>query len=195
MIIYFVRHAIHALVTQALCGRSDTPLSYEGRAQADSLAAQFSRKQIDLVQSSPRRRAGETAKPIAAATRNVVQTVGQVDELDTGEWTGRSFESLSADPRWDAWNSAREEARPPGGESMGELQARVLAHLEVLRSCGKRSAVIVTHAEPIRAALLHYLAMPLRRFAEIQIDPASISVLRRSRKGLRVEEINLQELP
>ena len=37
--------------------------------------------------------------------------------------------------------------------------------------------MIVTHAEPIRAALMHYLALPLDDFQSVAIDPASVSTV------------------
>jgi broad specificity phosphatase PhoE len=56
------------------------------------------------------------------------------------------------------------------------LQARVVRHLEQLGDPGG-SIVIVSHAEPIRAALMHYLAIGLDDFHSIILDPASISTI------------------
>jgi probable phosphoglycerate mutase len=53
----------------------------------------------------------------------------------------------------------------------------VIEHLEQLKGI-VGDIVIVSHAEPIRAALMHYLAIPLDRFHSVQIDPASISTVR-----------------
>lgn len=196
MIIYLVRHGEHALVKTVLCGRSDgVALSAEGVEQARRLAAQFGRKPIDLVQTSPRQRAWQTAEPIAAAADIELDQAKAMDELDAGEWTGRSFQSLAGNPAWSAWNRRRCTERPPGGESMAELQARVLCHLEALRLAKANSVVIVTHAEPIRAALLHYSDMPLDRFAEVEVAPASISILCSEGVRFRANGINLQVLP
>ena len=59
---------------------------------------------------------------------------------------------------------------------MVALQRRVVRHVEHLRAVGG-SIVIVTHAEPIRAALMHYLALPLDDFQSVAIDPASVSTV------------------
>lgn len=196
MIVYLVRHGTHPLVNKVLCGRSDgVPLSAEGVEQAHRLAAYFADKPIEAVQSSPRQRAWQTALPIAAASEKVVEPAEGMDELDASGWTGCSFDSLAVDPAWNAWNSNREAARPPGGESMTELQARVTAHLNSLK-CGPANAiVIVSHAEPIRAALLLYRGIPLDRFAEIEIDPASISIVRSVGERFEAHEINIQVPP
>jgi broad specificity phosphatase PhoE len=196
VIVYLVRHGEHAQVNDVLCGRSDSsPLSAGGVEQARRLAAYFADKSVGAVQSSPRQRARQTALPIAAATENAVEQVDGMDELDVSGWTGRSFESLAADPAWKAWNSNRGGTRPPGGESMTELQARVLTHLKSLQQNAEDAIVIVSHAEPIRAALMHCLGMALDRFAEIEIAPASISVIRSVGERLRADEVNLKVLP
>jgi probable phosphoglycerate mutase len=195
-IIYLVRHGAHALVNEVLCGRrKGVSLSAEGVNQAAQLGALFAEKSIDLVQSSPRRRARETAGHIARATAREVDVTDDMDELDTGEWTGRSFASLAFDAGWKAWNKSRGSARPPGGESMAELQGRVLRHVEMLKESKASSVVVVTHAEPIRGALLHYRRMSLDRFAEIVVAPASVSILRSDGDRLRAGEINLRVRP
>ena len=73
-----------------------------------------------------------------------------------GAWTGAEFADLAPDERWRRWNEKRGSTQPPGGESMVALQRRVVRHVEHFRAVGG-SIVIVSHAEPIRAALMHYL--------------------------------------
>ena len=148
-----------------------------GRAQAERLASELASKSFDLVQSSPRLRAQQTAQAIAEHVGRAVETVDAFDELDVGEWTGLPFQTLSQDPRWHVWNTRRASARPPGGESMAELRDRVIGHLDALRNRAGASAIIVSHAEPIRAAVLHGRGMSLDRFDEIRIEPASVTVL------------------
>jgi probable phosphoglycerate mutase len=60
---------------------------------------------------------------------------------------------------------------------MALLQRRVIEHLEQLKGQGG-TIVIVSHAEPIRAAVMFYLGIPLDRFHSVAIDPASISTIR-----------------
>ena len=78
---------------------------------------------------------------------------------------------------------------------MAELQGRVLRHVEMLKESKASSVVVVTHAEPIRGALLHYRRMSLDRFAEIVVAPASVSILRSDGDRLRAGEINRRVRP
>jgi len=160
-------------------------LSPAGHEQASRLARQFADDRIDLVESSPQQRARETAQPIADALGVALRSDAGLDEIDLGEWTGSPFDRLGDDPRWRVWNERRGTSRPPGGESMRELQLRVVGYLERLRLSDK-NAVIVSHAEPIRAAILHYREIALDAFASIAIDPASVTVLSMGRRGVDV---------
>jgi probable phosphoglycerate mutase len=177
--VYLIRHAAHAFIDRVLVGRSpQVTLSTEGQLQARRLGRSLACEPIDRVQTSPQSRAVETAQPIADELALPVEIVLPMDELDMGDWTGLSFDELASDPRWHDWNSQRATARPPGGESMRELQERVLGHLSSLCEQHPDSAIaIVSHAEPIRAAILHYRGLPLDAFMQVRIDPCAVSVL------------------
>ena len=57
---------------------------------------------------------------------------------------------------WQRWNACRSMARPPRGETMAEVQARMLGellHIHATEPGGQ--FILVSHAEPIRATLLH----------------------------------------
>jgi len=142
------------------------------------------------VQSSPQRRARETAEPIARAFGLPIEIAPKMDELDAGLWSGASFEKLSSNAHWQAWNSKRSSTRPPGGESMHDLQKRVLDHLAALeREHSGEEIVLVSHAEPIRAAVLHYRGLPLDAFAQVSIAPGSVTVLRLNEQDGKIADM------
>ncbi|HZD92156.1 MAG TPA: histidine phosphatase family protein [Pseudolabrys sp.] len=191
---FLVRHATHGLIERVLMGRTDESiLTGEGRAQADRLGRFFAGRQVEEVQSSPRSRARDTAAPIATHLGRPIVIEPALNELDYGEWSGRSFESLCDDPHWHSWNRARGSTRVPGGETMAELQARTMAHLRHLHRQDSRGAfVLVSHAEVIRAALLHALGWPLDDFAKLDLAPASVSTVRAEDGRFAVAAINEQ---
>jgi broad specificity phosphatase PhoE len=150
-------------------------LSAAGLAQAEALARALKEEPIAGVQSSPEVRCIQTANAIARLLELPVEIEPALDEIDFGEWSGRSFASLGADPQWEQWNSQRERAAPPGGESMAEAQARILSHMARTREAGPNACIaMVTHAEIIRAVVLNAAGMPLRDWAAIEVEPASI---------------------
>ncbi|MGY3037042.1 broad specificity phosphatase PhoE [Bradyrhizobium sp. USDA 4354] len=194
-IIHLARHGHHALLGRVLCGRmKGVELDDLGCEEMARCVGTLSPRPT-LIQSSPQRRCMQSASILAAHFRLPVEIVPALDELDYGEWTGRSFDDLAPDSRWSRWNGRRGTSRPPGGESMRSLQNRIVAHLEQLRSDRNLDIVVaVSHAEPIRAALLHYSRMPLDEFLAIEIDPASISTLRADSRGMKITGIN-QRVP
>jgi broad specificity phosphatase PhoE len=183
---YLVRHASYALLGEVLAGCAlDVSLDRAGRRQVAGLAKEFSRRRpIGAVQSSPRRRTLQTARPIAERIGRPLEVEPALDEVDFGEWGGRRFAELAGDPRWRAWNESRGKERAPGGESMAEVQTRVVGHLERMRDRYPGAiVVIVSHCDVIRAALLHYRGQPLDAYAGISIPPAAVTILRLAHGG------------
>ncbi len=189
---HLVRHAAHDRVGSVLCGRMPgVHLGEVGREQARRLARRFANENVASVQTSPLERARETAEPIAAATGAAVEVNEGLLEIGFGEWTGRTFEALSGDARWAAWNGARAVNRPPGGEAMLEVQVRVIAVLEALRSAyPDRTLVLVSHADVIKAALLYHLGLPIDAYGRFDVDPASVSTLAVGDWGSRLIRMN-----
>jgi broad specificity phosphatase PhoE len=192
---FLVRHAAHELVDRVLCGRMPgVSLGEEGRAQARRAAERLARERIAAIHTSPLERARETAAPIAERLRLEPEVHEAINEIDLGQWAGRSFEDLSGEPRWQSWNNARAVSRPPWGESMLEVQARAVGNLEQARGAHPNQAVVlVSHADVIKAALLYYLGMPIDGYRLFDIGPASISTLVVGDWGAKV--LSMNEVP
>ncbi|HVX75152.1 MAG TPA: histidine phosphatase family protein [Bradyrhizobium sp.] len=189
--IHLVRHGHHALVAGVLCGRTPGIELDELGCRQMSLCARRILPRPCAIQCSPQRRAQQSAGILGWHLRLPVEIVAAVDELDCGDWTGRCFDELAEDCDWQRWNRSRGTSRPPNGESMSCLQRRMVQHIEQLRGDrGDGAIVIVSHAEPIRAALLHYADVPLDDFLSIAVDPASISTLCIDRAGVHISGIN-----
>jgi broad specificity phosphatase PhoE len=192
--IHLVRHGHHAMLGRWLCGRMPgVQLDELGCRQMSRCAEMIPARPL-AIQSSPQRRAQQSASILAWHFGLPVEIAPEVDEIDYGEWTSRAFAELEGNTRWNRWNTRRSSGRPPGGESMRALQQRMVQYLEQLRCAQADGAiVIVSHAEPIRAALLYYSRTPLDNFLSIEVDPASISTLAVNRAGIRISRINQQE--
>jgi probable phosphoglycerate mutase len=172
-----IRHAEHALQDLVLVGRSPgVRLTTRGCEKARALGRGLRGEGVAAIQSSPRERCLETAEQISLALGIPVEREPALDELDCGAWTGQKFSSLEHDADWRAWNELRAIARPPGGESMRDVQRRILRHLESAARRGFAGPVVmVTHAELIRAALLHCRGLPLAAWNSVMLAPASVS--------------------
>jgi len=75
--------------------------------------------------------------------------------------------------------AAASRFRFPDGETLEEVQRRAVARVEQLAIEHRRNAtvVVVSHADVIRAILVHYLGMPLDLIHRIHVAPASVSIV------------------
>jgi broad specificity phosphatase PhoE len=129
-IFHLIRHAAHDRIGSVLVGRlNGVHLSLAGRAEAKELARAFSREEISAVISSPRERAQETAEPIAQELGLIMRISNALDEVNFGGWQGQSFSGLAADQGWQRWNAFRSMARPPRGETITEVQSRMMGEM------------------------------------------------------------------
>jgi len=134
-------------------GSLDVGLSPAGIRDAERLAG----LECDVVYSSPRIRAIDTARAIAVD----IQIDDDLRELDFGELEGRTYDDIAAsEPElYRAWMERPTTVTFPGGESFALLKERALAALERIRAA-HACAVVVTHGGIIRAALAEWLSMP-----------------------------------
>lgn len=193
--VYLVRHGTHDRLGHMLCGRMEgVGLSDAGWRQADALAGRFRSQDLQAIYSSPLQRTRETAAPIAGATGLSVTTDADLLEIDFGDWTGRRFEDLGGDPLWEVWNRARTLARPPGGESMAEVQARLGRWLERVTRHPERRIAAVTHADVIKALIARILGFSLDQHDRLEVSPASVTTLVAGDWGAKVLSLN-ESLP
>jgi broad specificity phosphatase PhoE len=182
---------------EVLFGRAvDAALDAHGKLQAQQLAGHFAGMPALRLESSPRRRARETATAIALRRQCAVRLAPAMDEVDFGRWAGRSFAQLADDPTWQRWNEARGDARTPAGEDMNAVQARAVRYLSGLQNaCASSIVVIVTHAELIRAVLLHWQGAPLEDYWRLEISPASLTTLAVHGTEVKIEGVNERIAP
>lgn len=193
--LYLIRHGHTDYVTQGkLPGwLPGIGLSEEGSSQAARLAEHLRSAKLKGVYSSPLQRARLTAEPIAqAAGRKLVLRDG-LGEIRIGKWEGLSLKAARRRKLWPTIQFSPSTARFPGGESFMEAQARIVGEIERLRSAhaGRKAAfACVSHADPIKLAIAHYLGLPLDLFQRLTVSPASISVLQLGAHGARLFALN-----
>ena len=178
-IFYLVRHGACDGLGVTLWGRTaGVCLNEEGKTQAQRLAQRFSSIKLDAVYSSPLERARQTAEAIARAARLEVKQSCAFNEIDFGDWSGKSFDALSSDDRWRRFNTHRSVAVIPGGETFPAVRARVNAELERLTAQHKDSrVVIVSHADVIKAAIGYGAGTPVDVLQRYDISPGSVSIV------------------
>src|SRR5215218_5391552 len=187
-----VRHAVTEQTGPLLTGRTPgVDLSHDGRRQAAALAERLADLPVAAVYASPIERTAQTAAAVAERHGLAVHSLAGALEADYGEWTGGKLADLAKTDLWKTVQRSPSRARFPGGESMTEMQSRMVVALEevVVRHRGDL-VVVVSHADPIKAAIAHYTGVHLDLFQRIVVSPASVTVFELAAHGAAMLKCN-----
>jgi len=168
-------------------------LDETGEAQAAAVGQRLAAAVLPVVEivSSPLDRCVQTADLLAAPLPNhVARSVhAGLGECRYGAWTGRPISELAKEELWKVVQDRPSEARFPDsaaypGESMVEMQDRALRAVRetdarILETHGNDAVwVAVSHGDVIKSILSHATGAHLDDFQRINVDPASVSVVR-----------------
>ncbi len=183
-----IRHGHTAVIGQRITGRlPGVCLTETGEAQARGLAG----LEADAIVSSPLERAIQTATPLADRLGLPIQVSEAFSEVDFGAWSGRTLEELDAMPEWKLFNRWRGSSRAPGGELMLDVQRRVVDELARLgRDYPGKTVAIFSHADVIKAAVLHYMGAPVDFMERIEVHPGSVTRIRLHEWGPVIGSVN-----
>ncbi len=179
MDLLLIRHALPVRVDDGE-GPADPELSDEGWRQAGALAAWLADESLDVVVTSPLRRAQETAQPLATLLDVEVEVVDGLAEFDRDAPWYVPMEELKAadDPRWHAMVNEDWELDP---EAFRRSVAEAVDG--VISAHPGRSVAAVCHGGVINAYLSTMLG--LERLMFFEPGYTSISRVRASRSGAR----------
>jgi len=186
--IWLIRHGSHDWLGKELVGRrTGIHLNAQGHAEAERVANAVMEECPDAIYSSPMERALETAEPLARACGLEVIVEPEFNEIDFGEWTGRTFAELDSDARWRLWNSQRSRARVPGGETMQDVQERTVnACAHIARTYRGGKVAVFSHGDLIRSILAHASGISLDLLQTIEFTPGAIASIDWAADGPRV---------
>lgn len=163
--LYFIRHGeTDWNAARRIQGASDIPLNDTGRAQAARHGATMAGLDEDWTSfdfaASPLSRTRETYKIVTSHLNDDIPPVrfdARLREIEFDRWEGRTWSEVeSAEPEGHAiyltkaWDQA-----PHGGESYGDVAARVEAFLETVTG----DTVIVSHGGVSRVLRALYLGL------------------------------------
>lgn len=152
---------------------TDLPLTDHGVEQARALNGQLTPGDFQLVLSSPRRRALDTAE-LAGFTGEHAPVVDE----DLTEWFYGDYEGLTSDtihetdPGWTVWS-----APVPGGETADQVTARLTRVVERVRDSGVERALCFGHGHALRALAMCWLEFDLTLGVQFPLETSTISVL------------------
>ena len=166
--IYLVRHGqTDWSVAKRHTGRTDVPLTDEGRRQAAALGRRIAAHEFALTLTSPLVRASETA---ALAGHAAAQPDPDLMELDYGAVEGLTTPEIQTDtPGWTVWSHAI-----PDGETLAAAAARVdrvIARANAVRG----DVAIFAHGHILRILGARWIEQPPAAGARLALETASLS--------------------
>jgi probable phosphoglycerate mutase len=187
-----IRHANTDAAGKRLTGWArGVHLNERGRREAAALVERLEGVPIHAIYASPLERCRETAAPFARARGLSISARRGLLETDYGEWTGRTIAAVRRTKHWRTVQHAPSRVRFPGGESLLDVQARAVAELERIVGAHPRDAVaVVTHADVVRLAILHFAGMHVDSLHRLHVDTASVSVVVVHEGGVRLVKVN-----
>jgi len=161
--ILLMRHGETDASAKGRCyGKLDVPLSEEGRLQVERACALIQPLEPELIITSPRIRASDSAAIIAKTCRIAVGIEERFAELDFGDCEGLRYEEVERkDPEFYArWMSNPTEVTFPNGESYVSMSKRVIdAYEQLIRNAKHSKILVVAHGGVNRIILAHVLGI------------------------------------
>jgi probable phosphoglycerate mutase len=165
-------------------GRTDIPLADAGRRQAADLGARLAGHSFQLVLSSPRVRAIDTAR-LAGYGPSV-----EIDS-DLGEWDYGAFEGLTTPqirerlPGWTIWAGPWER-----GETPGDVAARAERVIERCLSSTAEDVLLFGHGHQLRVLAARWIGLAPADGGRFMLTTASVSILGWERSTRAIERWN-----
>lgn len=186
--LYLIRHGITDFSHNRMYTDSEgPPLNDEGINQSISLARWFKNCKIDILYSSNAKRCIATAEYITIEHSNLSYIIAdEIRERNFGIWQGLSYAEIeSKDPcNYRLWLEDKVNFAPPEGESILGLYNRVNNWLQdMIEKNTNRTIAVVSHAGPIRVAVVKALSMPLSNYRQLIVSPGSVTKVEYSAEG------------
>ncbi|MFN7064814.1 MAG: histidine phosphatase family protein [Aquificaceae bacterium] len=192
-LLYLLRHAQSEYNEKGIFqGRLNSDLTPLGFVQARLSAQEILDKGIQMIYSSPQKRAYKTALTIADVLGLEVIVDERIREMSFGIYEGKPF--------WDlmekegnllrAWLSNPLKYPLPTQENMEEFRKRVESFLEDVIQCPYQNILIVAHGGTLHAMVCLSLGLGLENLWNIHMDNTGFTLLKYSHRKFELKYLN-----
>ncbi len=191
--LYLLRHAQSEYNEKGIFqGRLDSDLTPLGFVQARLVAQEFLYKKIEIVYSSPQRRAYKTALTVADVLGLEVIVDERIREMSFGEYEGRHFWTLMEEEGelLRAWLSNPLKNPLPTQEDMEGFKNRVEGFLEDILQGEYKNILIVAHGGTLHAITCLALGLGLENLWNIHMDNTGITHLKYNAGKFELKHLN-----
>ena len=134
-------------------GSIDTDITELGEKQIEKVAELLSGEPIEVMYSSPKKRAMKTAEGINIYHKLPIRIDDEIVEIDAGDWEGVLLTDIEKiyPEQMNNWRNVPGNFHAPNGESMSEVYERVKkALLRIVSENVGKTVCIVSHGCAIR---------------------------------------------
>lgn len=176
-----VRHGQTAAnLNDTVGGSTDDPLTEFGHEQARKVAAHLkvAAREAVALYASPLSRAWETAEHIGASLGIRPEKFAPLAEWDAGDWEGMQYSEIPSQKAFSLEGMREPGFCPPGGESLGDVQARVV---QTFREAAERhpgeQIVMVSHGTALALAFAELIDGSMGAWMGYRLANCSVSEL------------------
>jgi broad specificity phosphatase PhoE len=194
MRLYLVRHGETEYNRHDIFrGLKDIPLNDTGLRQARAAAECLKDMDFEAFYSGPLQRSYDTASAIAEPHGASVQLLSNLQDIDYGEWTGKTVDQVrEAFPEiFQTWRNDPAQVTFPGGESLRDASARVQRGFEILAERHPDGNVLaVGHKMVNRLLLCTILGAAIGCMWHIEQMNGGINVIETGPRGYMLMQLN-----
>ena len=164
-------------VEEIFRGRIDIKLNQTGTTQAKLLAEYLSKRKIDIIYSSPLRRAVKTAEIIADYHKLDIEITPGLIDLDYGKWQGLSLQEVKDKYKelYAEWASHPDKVKIPAGESLDDVRSRAMRLVGDITAKYGGTAVLVAHRVVNKVLICALLGLGNSHFWNVRQDTCGIT--------------------
>jgi broad specificity phosphatase PhoE len=165
-------------------GRTDIPLTEEGRARAEAIAHALEGRELSVL-TSPLGRARETCR--FAGFADAAEVDDDLLEWDYGVYEGRTTLDIRREtPDWSVWLSPI-----VNGESLEQVAERARKVIARVTAAGNRDVALFAHGHILRILAACWIGLPPYTGRFLALDTATISMLGYERQTRVIRQWNL----
>lgn len=191
--IYLVRHAQSEFNEKGIFqGRLDSDLTPLGFVQARLVAKFLADEGVEVVISSPQRRAYKTALTISDVLDIDLEVDERIKEMSFGVLEGKNFWELFEKEKdmMTSWLKNPVKFPLPTQEPMEAFEKRVLSFLEDLKGRKENRIAVVGHGGTLHAMVCLSLGLGLEKLWQVHMDNTGVSLLEMEGDSFRLAYLN-----
>jgi len=159
-------------------GRIDIELNEIGIKQAELLADYLSDVKIEVIYSSPLKRALKTAEAITSPHKLKVEIAPGLIDLNFGQWHGLPLQEVKNkyEGLYTQWIDSPDQVTIPGGESLNDVSKRAIGVVNEVIAKYEGTVILVSHRVVNKVLICALLGLDNSHFWNIRQDTCGITI-------------------